>query len=233
MSYSAELIPLDRVVCVEAKGASAGHVLAQLLDGTNVAAVGVGGDQVVLAPRAAAPQPKVEAPDMASSVGVLDRVLVTSSATAGAPERELAVGVDVLDGHQLARDNTSDIASALDAYVPGVWAWTRSPSSMINAYGSVRGASSFGLTYPKMYIDGIEVANPLLVGRFNAASVDRIEVIRGPQGSALYGTDAISGVVNIVSRYDGASGDGSVAVSALYRRFLAELVRAQRARAGP
>ena len=38
--------------------------------------------------------------------------------------------------------------------------------------------------------------------------IEQVEVIRGPQGSALYGTDAISGVVNIVTRHDGASSDG-------------------------
>ena len=38
--------------------------------------------------------------------------------------------------------------------------------------------------------------------------VDRIEIIRGPQGAALYGSDAISGVVNIVTRTDGVA-DGS------------------------
>jgi iron complex outermembrane recepter protein len=59
-----------------------------------------------------------------------------------------------------------------------------------------------------VYIDGIEVANPLLLTRFNPGSIDRIEVIRGPQGSALYGTDAISGVVNIVTRHEGAPADG-------------------------
>ena len=33
-----------------------------------------------------------------------------------------------------------------------------------------------------------------------------MEVIRGPQGAALYGSDAISGVVNIVTRHEGADG---------------------------
>src|SRR5207237_6545658 len=42
--------------------------------------------------------------------------------------------------------------------------------------------------------------------------VERVEVIRGPQGAALYGSDAISGVVNIVSRHDGTAADGSHAV---------------------
>jgi iron complex outermembrane receptor protein len=76
------------------------------------------------------------------------------------------------------------------------------------SFGSIRGASSFGLSYPKIYIDGIEVANPLLVSRFNADAIDRVEVIRGPQGSALYGTDAISGVVNIVTRHEGVDVSG-------------------------
>jgi outer membrane cobalamin receptor len=207
LSYSAELLPLDHVVCVAADAAPVGRVLADLLHETNLAAVGVGGDQVVLAPRANAASHE-SAPDMSRTVGVLDRVVVTGSA-AGASQRELSVGLDVVDGRQLARDNTNTLSGALDSYVPGVWSWTQSPTSMLSSYASIRGASSFGLSYPKIYIDGIEVANPLLVSRFNAGSIDRIEVIRGPQGSALYGTDAISGVVNIVTRHEGASGDGT------------------------
>jgi len=207
LSYSAELLPLDHVVCVAADATPVGKVLADLLRETNLAAVGVGGDQVVLAPRASAATRDV-APDMSGTVGVLDRVVVTGSAV-GASQRELSIGLDVLDGRQLARDNTNTLSGALDTYVPGVWSWTQSPASLISSYASIRGASSFGLSYPKIYIDGIEVANPLLVSRFNAGAIDRIEVIRGPQGSALYGTDAISGVVNIVTRHEGTSGDGT------------------------
>src|SRR4030095_17127898 len=74
--------------------------------------------------------------------------------------------------------------------------------------GSIRGASSFGLSSPKLYIDGIEVANPLIVQHFDPSTSERVEVIRGPQGSALYGADANSGVVNIITRHDGAAPDG-------------------------
>ena len=38
--------------------------------------------------------------------------------------------------------------------------------------------------------------------------MQRIEVIRGPQGAALYGSDAISGVINVVTRQDGPT-DGA------------------------
>src|ERR1019366_2150805 len=87
--------------------------------------------------------------------------------------------------------------------VPGLWMWEQSPLSLLARYGSIRGASSFGVSYPKVYIDGIEVANSLLVTHLDPESISRIEVIRGPQGAALYGADAISGVMNIVTRQEG------------------------------
>jgi iron complex outermembrane receptor protein len=120
----------------------------------------------------------------------------------------VTVGLDVLDGRQLAREGANSISTSVDGRVPGVWTWTQSPTSMMSSYASIRGASSFGLSYPKVYIDGIEVANPLLISRLSPEAIDRIEVIRGPQGSALYGTDAISGVVNIVTRSEGTGPDG-------------------------
>jgi len=203
LSYSNELLPLDRLVCTGEANEQAGSLLAQLLRGTSVAAVGLGGDEVVLAPQLApqtgsAPRP---VPDMAASLGVLDRVLITGTAI-DAPPRAAPVAQQVIDGRALERDNASSLSDALDMYAPGVWGWAQSPASLLSSYASIRGASSFGLSYPKIYIDGIEVANPLVVTRFDPASVDRIEVIRGPQGSALYGADAISGVINIVTRQD-------------------------------
>ena len=207
LSYSAELLPLDRRVCAAADSAPVGRVLDDLLSATSAMPVTAGGDQVVLAPRPAG-NGRSEAPPLARSVNVLDRVVVTGSATGG-PARELGVGIDVLSGERLRRDNVNTFSEALDAYVPGVWSWAQSPANMLNSYASIRGASSFGLSYPKIYIDGIEVANPLLLSRFNATSIDHIEVIRGPQGSALYGTDAISGVINIVTRHEGSGDRGT------------------------
>ena len=206
LSYSSEALPLDRAVCLSAESEPVGKVLSELIAGTNVVAIPAGGDQVALTPRPpSAREPEV--PEMAPSLGVLDRVVVTGSAVGG-PERELTVGLNVVSGRQLARENTSTLSTALDSYVPGMWSWTQSPANLLSSYASIRGASSFGLSYPKIYIDGIEVANPLLVSRFAPDAIDHIEVIRGPQGSALYGTDAISGVVNIVTRHEGIASDG-------------------------
>src|SRR6478609_10644903 len=208
LAYSSDLLPLDRPVCVVAERQPLGRVLATLLEGTNVEALLVAG-KVVLAPSTSA------TPREAPKVSVLERVIVTGSAIA-ATRRPLAVGVEVIDGDEIRRSSYSDLASALDTYVPGLWVWAQSSGSLVAQYGGVRGASSFSTSYPKMYIDGIQVANPLLVTQLNPDAVDRVEVIRGPQGSALYGSDAISGVINVITRHDGTGPSGArVRVSSL------------------
>ena len=207
LSYSSDLVPLDRAACAEASSAPVGQVLAGLLDGTNLTPVSVGSDQIVLTPRQSAQAPGPASPEVVPPLGVLDRVVITGTAV-GAPEREETVAVSVVDGRQLAREHASSLSAAFDGWVPGIWAWSQSPASVMSSYASIRGASSFGLSYPKVYIDGIEAANPLLIGQFAPDAIDRVEVIRGPQGSALYGADAISGVVNILSRYEGTGAEG-------------------------
>jgi iron complex outermembrane receptor protein len=182
VSYSPDLLPLDREVCLAADSEPAGQVFADLLVGVDVEPVAAGGDQIVLAPSAS--RGKLNTPEMASSLGVLDRVVVNGTALA-APESDPAVGTEVISGRELASQNADNLASALDAYVPGMWAWAQSPSNLMTSFGSIRGASSFGVSSPKVYIDGIEVANPLLVSHFTPEAIDHIEVIRGPLGSAL------------------------------------------------
>jgi iron complex outermembrane receptor protein len=150
---------------------------------------------------------------MLSKVGVLDRVVVTGSASGGS-QRSLPIALDVITGEQLSQRGTGSLSSALDGVVPGLWLWEQSPLSMLARYGSIRGASSFGVSYPKVYVDGIEVANSLLVTRLDPDAISRIEVIRGPQGAALYGAEAISGVINIVTRQEGTEGGAPRAVLA-------------------
>ncbi|HVX38424.1 MAG TPA: TonB-dependent receptor, partial [Gemmatimonadaceae bacterium] len=201
LSYSADLLPLDQDVCLGAHRAALGDVLVALLRGTRTAPIAVASDLIAIAP-APSNVPESKA-DPVPPVNMLDRVLVTGNSVE-TPAHELALGVDVIDGRRLARDNTSSLGEALNDYAPGTWSWPQSPASMINAFAGMRGASSFGVSSPKIYVDGIEVANPLLVSRFSPDAIDRIEVIRGPEGSALYGTDALSGVVNLVTRYENA-----------------------------
>ncbi|MBV6522060.1 MAG: Vitamin B12 transporter BtuB [Gemmatimonadaceae bacterium] len=206
LSYSAESLPLERSVCATFRDVALGQVLADLLLGVAVRPAIVSQTQVVLVPQG---PPSQSAPTHARTarapIGVLDRIVVTGS-VAGAEQRSLAVDVGVVDGERLAGRGEGNLAHVTNGDVPGIWAWESAPSSMASRYGSIRGTSSFGVNAPKIYIDGIAVANPLLVTQLVPESVDRVEVIRGPQGSALYGADAIGGVVNIVTRHDAATG---------------------------
>ena len=219
LSYSAELLPVGKRVCLALDRVPVGAVLESLLSGTALRSIVLGTTQVVLAPSRAgvvadggssagvAPSASVLASvlssaPMARRASVLDRVVVTGSPD-GAPQRGSPFALDVIDGATLARHGVGTLGEALDLAVPGVWSWTASAGTLSARYGSIRGASSFGVSALKIYLDGIEVANPLLVTQLDPARVDRVEVIRGPQGAALYGADAISGVVNILTRHDG------------------------------
>jgi outer membrane receptor protein involved in Fe transport len=206
LSYASESIPADSKVCASFDSVALGDALTLLLAGTLVTPLSAGDDHVVLiAPPAAGDDQASRAPR------VLDRVVVTGGAVESSA-RPLTVAMNVVTGAQLARYANGNLMQALSDIVPGLWVWQSAPTSLVAHYGSIRGSSSFGSSYPKVYVDGIELANPLLMTQFTPETVERIEVIRGPQGAALYGSDAISGVINIVTRHDGSNGGPSTVV---------------------
>jgi outer membrane receptor protein involved in Fe transport len=206
LTYSAELLPESPRRCVALDRVPLGAVLEALLGGSTLHPVVVGAAEVVLAPaRTARPAPVAAAASApARMVSTLDRVVVTGTPDGGA-QRGSPFALEVVTGEQLARYQGNTLAEAMELAVPGVWSWTGAAGTVLARYGSIRGASSFAVNAPKIYLDGVEVANPLLVTQLDPARVERVEVIRGPQGAALYGADAISGVVQILTRHDGAA----------------------------
>lgn len=138
---------------------------------------------------------------------VMDRILVMGTPATGAPERSLASAVSVRTPAHLSHLGLSNMSQLFRTSIPGIVAWDLGIAGPMAQIGSVRGSSSFTSNYLKTYVDGVELASPYLLFAIDPFSVDRIEVIRGPQGSALYGSDAISGVVQIVTR-KGAPGAG-------------------------
>jgi outer membrane receptor protein involved in Fe transport len=197
LSYSAESLDGDRRVCLSLADIPLGDALRALLPTGSVTPTIAAPDHVVLAVVGTASRRDSGEPT-SDAVIALEQIVVTSDA--GVPPRGLSYAVDVIDADEIAARAIDDLPRLLSATVPGLWAWISSPSDLQVQYGSVRGASSFGATYPKVYLDGIQVANPLVLAQLTPEAIERIEVIRGPQGAALYGTDAISGVVNIQTR---------------------------------
>jgi iron complex outermembrane recepter protein len=206
VTYSDALLPLERRVCLQFEAVSLGDVLDALVRDPSVSPRVVGPELIVLALSTTSadsaptpPLPRDATVGRSRRAAPLERVVVTGTATGGA-QRPLTVAVGVVDGSELEAANASSLSLALNGAVPGVWMWQQAPTALTARYGSIRGASSFGVSYPKIYVDGIEVANPLVVTHIPPESIERVEVLRGPQGAALYGTDAISGVVQLVTR---------------------------------
>lgn len=224
LSYSSDLLPPGRRVTVERARTSVGEVLREVLRGTPLEPVTTPSGYVVLvrlpgvemadvsraSDSLAAPNDSIAAllPREGVRPQLMDRVLVTGTPVAGASGRGLAHAVTVLSGEDIERLGPSSMQDIFRTAIPGIVAWNMGVSGPLAQLGSVRGSSSFTSTSLKTYIDGVELASPYLLFAIDPSSVDRIEVIRGPQGSALYGSDAISGVVQIVTR-KGRTGSGT------------------------
>ena len=116
----------------------------------------------------------------------------------------------VIEGEALRRAGVEYVADAL-RQLPGL-AVARNGSFGATASVFLRGGES---DHVQVLIDGVPANEP--GGRFDFGSlaidnVERIEVVRGP-ASALYGSDAVSGVIHILTR----RGAGRPVVDASFR----------------
>lgn len=129
----------------------------------------------------------------------LDQIIVTGTRLEATQKTEGSTST-VLTEQQLEDGQYRSAVDAL-AQVPGLDV-VQSGGPGGNTSIFIRGADS-GQTL--VLLDGIELNNPASTNRsFNMANltlenVERIEVIRGPQ-STIYGSDAMGGVINLVSK---------------------------------
>jgi outer membrane receptor protein involved in Fe transport len=223
LSYSSDVVPVARRVSISRERAPVGDVLREALVNTHVDPVVTPSGYVVLvrnpsASMLASVTPTT--PDLAVTdrtpirPQVMDRVLIMGTPAAGAPERELPTAVTVLTASHIATYGPSSMQDLLRSGIPGIVAWDLGIAGPFAQIGSVRGSSSFTSNYLKTYVDGVELASPYLLFSVDPYSIERIEIIRGPQGSALYGSDAISGVVHVVTRRGSPSSEWRPTVDA-------------------
>jgi len=139
----------------------------------------------------------------------LPDLLVSASRTPVEADK-VGSAVTVINRQQLDQRQVRVLSDVLRD-VPGVTVnRTGGPGSQTEVY--LRGAKS---NETLVLIDGIEVNNPVGGSAFDFGDllnteVERIEVLRGPQ-SALWGSDAIGGVINIITK----KGSGAPKVTGL------------------
>ena len=130
----------------------------------------------------------------------LQHKVVVTATRIETPAHEVASSVSVISKEDLERMKKATVLKTLEE-IPGL---TIIQNGAAGGAASIfiRGANS---EHTLVLMDGVELNNPISPARsvdlahFTLENIERIEVLRGPQ-STLYGSDALSGVVNIITQ---------------------------------
>jgi vitamin B12 transporter len=149
------------------------------------------------------------APLVAQEPIVLDSIVVTATRSPARADR-VASPTTVLDGEALRRRGIRLAADALREV----------PSSFVVPTGSWGGVTSLFLRggesdYVKVLVDGVPLNSPggfVDLAGLTLDNVERVEVVRGP-ASVLYGSDAVSGVVQLFTRRGAGQAHGGAALT--------------------
>ncbi|MEP6767412.1 MAG: TonB-dependent receptor [Acidobacteriota bacterium] len=151
------------------------------------------------------PSPTPSAPALSESV------VVTATATPEEPA-EVGAATTIVTREEIDRHGYRTVSDALRS-VPGLDVARSGPEGAITSV-FLRGANSTGAL---LLIDGVRM-NSVFFGGYDFSSlttenVERIEIVRGPF-SALYGSDALGGVIQIFTRGSAIGLSGRAAVEA-------------------
>ncbi len=135
-----------------------------------------------------------------SSTGVDPEDVIVSPTTLATASEQTASAVTVITGEQLRRTQQRTVADALRT-VPGLSVvQTGGPGGQTAVF--TRGTNA---NQTKVFIDGMDVGDASTpsgavdLAHILTADVERIEVLRGPQGG-LYGSGALGGVISIITK---------------------------------
>lgn len=126
-----------------------------------------------------------------------DPVVITVTRLAQ-PRQSVVADVTVLDRDQIVQSGAVNLADLLQRQHGIELSRTGGPGTQTSLF--VRGADN---RFTAVFIDGVRVDSQATGGApwdgISLAQVDRIEIVRGP-AAAVYGSDAVAGVIQIFTR---------------------------------
>ena len=154
---------------------------------------------------------------LAEEASDLDEVVVVGY---GVQKKKLVTGATVqVDGGEIAKLNTTNALTAMQAVSPGVNITQSSAQPGKGFKVNIRGAGTIGTSSPLLIIDGVQsgTADDGLNG-LNPNDIESIDVLKDAASAAIYGARAANGVI-LVTTKQGKEGkvtaqyDGYVGVS--------------------
>lgn len=145
------------------------------------------------------------------SASVLNEVVVTGTVIA-TELKAVPSAITVVTAKQIEERGITHIDQLFRGEIPGLFAQntaSNNPLEQVTMFsrGATRmqedGDVSNGKAATnaiKTYIDGVELADPSYLSQIDPSSIERIEVLTGPQASTIYGSNALNGVMQIFTK---------------------------------
>lgn len=148
------------------------------------------------------------------AANTLDQVVVTGTVIP-TERRALPNAISVVTAQDIEQRGITNIDQLFRGDIPGVFGQSRGEvGTTTNGYGNTyvtaRGVSTVGstsvasVTPIKTYVDGVEIAYPFYLQSIDPRTIERVELIPGPQASTIYGSGALGGVLQIFTKHGGA-----------------------------
>jgi TonB-linked SusC/RagA family outer membrane protein len=137
--------------------------------------------------------------NLAIDAVAMHEVVVTGTGVA-TEKKKLSIDVASVSSKDFSKTAILSVDQALMGKVAGAQIQTPSGEPGQKANIILRGVNSLGSTQPIILVDGVQVTD---INGLDIASVDRVEVAKGPSAGMLYGAQGANGVIQIFTKKGG------------------------------